>query len=163
MKTDFIPAAEKDLGVIREIYEYYITHTTATFRKEFPNQEELRNIYPVNDDKYQTFIIRNGVEVVGYCSYGPYKKHGAYGRTAEIAVYLRPDKILQGFGKQALRHIEKSAREKGIRVLLAFVTAENEVSTHFIEKQGYERCAHFKNIGEKFNRVLDVVVYQKEL
>lgn len=163
MKADFIQATEKDLGVIREIYEYYITQNTVTFRSETPNEEELRNIFPVNNDKYQTFIIRHGAEVVGYCSYRPYKKHGAYDRTAEIAVYLRPDKILKGTGTQAIRHIEKSAWENGIHVLLAFITAENEISTRFIKKMGYELCAHFKNIGEKFNRILDVVVYQKEL
>lgn len=163
MKTEFIPATEKDLGIIREIYDYYIIHTTVTFRTETPNLEELRKIFPVNDNKYQTFMIRQGNEVIGYCSYGPYKKHEAYGRAAEIAVYLKPDKILQGTGKQAISHIEKTARENSIHVLLAFVTAENEISTRFIKKQGYELCAHFKNIGEKFNRILDVVVYQKEL
>ncbi len=32
-----------------------------------------------------------------------------------------------------------------------------------IKKLGYEPCANFKNIGEKFNRLLDVQVFQKEL
>lgn len=163
MKPDFIPISESDLGIIKEIYDYYIIHTTVTFRTKTLSLEELERIYPVGDDKYQTFLIRKGEEVVGYCSYGPYKKHDAYKRTAEIAVYLKPDKILQGIGKQAISHIEKSARKNGIHVLLAFVTAENEISTRFIKKRGYETCAHYKHIGEKFNRLLDVAVYQKEL
>jgi hypothetical protein len=33
----------------------------------------------------------------------------------------------------------------------------------FFKKSGYFRCAHMKNIGEKFGKVLDVVVYQKEI
>jgi len=33
----------------------------------------------------------------------------------------------------------------------------------FFKKSGYTRCAHMKNIGEKFGKILDVVIYQKEI
>jgi phosphinothricin acetyltransferase len=47
--------------------------------------------------------------------------------------------------------------------MFAFITAENEMSVKLFEKLGYDPCSHFKNIGEKFNRLLDVQVFQKEL
>jgi len=32
-----------------------------------------------------------------------------------------------------------------------------------MEKAGFSKCAHLKNIGEKFGKILDVVMYQKEI
>ncbi|MBP2132194.1 L-amino acid N-acyltransferase YncA [Methanomicrobium sp. W14] len=32
-----------------------------------------------------------------------------------------------------------------------------------LEKAGYKKCAHLKNVGEKFGKVLDVIIYEKEI
>jgi len=32
-----------------------------------------------------------------------------------------------------------------------------------MEKSGYTRCAHLKNIGKKLGKILDIVIYQKEI
>jgi len=45
--------------------------------------------------------------------------------------------------------------------LLAIISGDNESSVQLFEKSGYEKCAHFKQVGEKFNKILDVVSYQK--
>jgi L-amino acid N-acyltransferase YncA len=163
MKTDIIPITDSDLVDIKEIYDHYILNTTVTLRKHPPDLTEIATIYPVHNTRHQTFLIRQEVDVIGYCSYGPYKNEEAYARTAQIALYLKPGNIRQGVGKLMLSHLEKTAFERGIRVLLAFVTAENEGSIRFLTKFDFKSCAHFKNIGEKFNRILDVLVFQKEL
>jgi phosphinothricin acetyltransferase len=36
-------------------------------------------------------------------------------------------------------------------------------SIALFEKAGFIKCAHFKNVAEKFNTVLDVVMFQKEI
>jgi phosphinothricin acetyltransferase len=55
------------------------------------------------------------------------------------------------------------AQTAGIHVLVGTLTAENAASVRLFEKAGYVKCAHLKNIGEKFGRILDVVIYQKEI
>jgi L-amino acid N-acyltransferase YncA len=47
--------------------------------------------------------------------------------------------------------------------LIAVITGSNIESIKLFEKMGYIKCAHFKNVGEKSNQILDVVIYQKEL
>ncbi|MCK9207197.1 MAG: GNAT family N-acetyltransferase [Salinivirgaceae bacterium] len=69
----------------------------------------------------------------------------------------------KGIGKVALLHLEQKAVETGIRNLIAIISGDNSGSIHLFEKMGYSKCAHFKNVGEKFGKVLDVVAYQKEL
>jgi L-amino acid N-acyltransferase YncA len=45
--------------------------------------------------------------------------------------------------------------------LLAVISADNLNSIKLFERCGYENCGHLKQIGEKFNQLLDVVFYQK--
>lgn len=45
-------------------------------------------------------------------------------------------------------------------MLLGLVTAENEATCRFWEKQGFEKCGLFRQVGRKFERWLDTVAYQ---
>ena len=51
----------------------------------------------------------------------------------------------------------------GFRVLIGIISADNKQSIALVEKCGFEKCAHFKEVGEKFGKILDVVAYQKIL
>ncbi len=59
--------------------------------------------------------------------------------------------------------METVAHINGISVLVGVITAENKKSALLFEKCGFEKCAHYRKVGEKFNRLLDVVAYQKIL
>jgi phosphinothricin acetyltransferase len=48
-----------------------------------------------------------------------------------------------------------------ISVLIGMITGENVASIKLFKACGYEKCAHFKEVGQKFNKLLDVVAYQK--
>jgi L-amino acid N-acyltransferase YncA len=49
------------------------------------------------------------------------------------------------------------------KVLIASISGENTASLKLMRKLGYEQCGQFKNVGEKWGRILDVVYFQKEL
>jgi L-amino acid N-acyltransferase len=48
-------------------------------------------------------------------------------------------------------------------VMVAGVDAENEGSLRFHERLGFERVAHFKEVGFKFGRWLDLVFLERGL
>ncbi|WP_017689002.1 GNAT family N-acetyltransferase [Paenibacillus sp. PAMC 26794] len=81
----------------------------------------------------------------------------------EVTVYLKPDILGKGLGKQALRFIEKIAKEQGFHTLIATICMENTRSKSLFERNGYEQCALFKEIGYKFDRKLDIGSFQKIL
>jgi len=60
-----------------------------------------------------------------------------------------------------LKRIEQVAINSGIKNLLGVITGENSASIALFEKCGYQNCANFRQVGEKFGRLLDVFVYQK--
>ena len=161
IKFDLI--TENDLPKILEIYNYYVLNTTATFNKHKLDIDEFRGMVLFDDIKYVTYVVRDVSESVGYVQLSQHKKRDAYDGTAEITVYLKPDLTHKGLGSAAIKFIEGIAREKGLHVLVATICGENDASIGVFTKNGYEKCAHYKEVGQKFGQLLDVVAYQKIL
>ena len=163
MKIAFKDIEEKNLSEVKKIYDWYIQNSTATFHTEPITVEQLKEFIFILHPIYKSYLIYEANNVAGYCFLTYYKKRQAYDRTAEITIYLEQDSCQKGIGKVALLHLEQKALETGIRNLIAIISGDNSGSIHLFEKMGYSKCAHFKNVGEKFGKVLDVVAYQKEL
>jgi phosphinothricin acetyltransferase len=162
-EVDLAPVTEDDLDAIRECYNHYVLATTATFHAEPVAIADLRESLFIDRPAYPSFVIREDGAFVGFCYVTRFKKRQAYDRTAEISIYLRPEGTGRGIGAVALERLEEAARLAGIRVLIGTLCGENRASIRLMEKAGYRRCAHLKNVGEKFGRILDVVMYEKEL
>lgn len=163
MTIEFRSVLEEDLPIVAEIYNYYSLHTTATFHDGDITPAELSEEFPPGDPVYRAYLVRDGEEILGYCGMRRYKNVRAYDRTAEISIYLKPEYTGRRIGKIALSYLEDHARRTGIRVILGTVSGENRASTRLFEAAGYSRCARLKNVGEIAGKVLDVVMYQKEL
>ena len=161
--VDFSPVTKKDLAAIIDIYNHYILNSTATFHSEKLSKKDLEEFLYVSHPKYPSFLIKDSNEIIGYCFITQYKKRQAYNRSAELSIYLKPEFTGKGIGAVALSYLETAAKKAGIHVLVGTLCGENHASIRLLEKSGYSRCAHLKNIGEKFGKILDVVVYQKEI
>lgn len=161
MEIQLIDLQEKDFSIVKEIYDYYILNSTATFHTAPIATNELKSFIPAEHPKYKSFLIEYEGVICGYCYLSQYKPRAAYDRTAEITIYLKPDFWGKGIGKEIMYRLELTAKQNGICILLGIITGENQPSIRLFEKCGYEKCAHFKQVGEKFNRLLDVVAYQK--
>lgn len=161
MEIHFSEIKESDLPLVKEIYDYYVEHSTATYYTGKVSTAELKEFIPVGNEKYRSYLIRNAQECVGFCYISQYKKRPAYDRTAEISLYLKPVYTGQGIGNRALEFLESVALGNGISVLLAIISGDNVNSIKLFERGGYEKCGHLKQVGMKFSRILDVVFYQK--
>lgn len=161
--VEFVPVTQGDIPEILEIFNYYIQNSTATFHSGRMSREELEGFLFISHPRYPSFLITEGGEIVGYCFLTQYKKRQAYDRTAELSIYLKPEYTGNGIGPIALEFLESAALSAGLHVLVATLCGENFPSIRLMEKGGYTRCAHMKHIGEKFGRILDVVIYQKEI
>jgi phosphinothricin acetyltransferase len=161
--VEFSPVTGTDLEAILAVYNHYISNSTATFHSERLSKSELEEFLFVSHPKYPSFLIKDHGEMIGYCFLTQYKKRQAYDRSAELSIYPRPEFTGRGIGLAALAHLEAAAKKAGIHVLVGTLCGENRASIRLMEKAGYSRCAHLKNIGEKIGKVLDVVIYQNEI
>ncbi len=162
-EVKFIEINETYLPQVLEIYNYYIQNSTATFSIQPVTLEEMRRIVFYSDPRFKTFIIFDQDKLCGYCILARYKEREAYNITAEATLYLHPEFTGKGIGSQALQFLESFARQNQFHSLISVICSENTASIKLFGKNSYTKCAHYKEIGKKFGRLLDVVVYQKLL
>jgi phosphinothricin acetyltransferase len=163
MTIQLLPVRTEHLETIREIYQYYVDHSTATFHTGHVTTDELRERILIDHPRYKSFVIEVDGVIRGYCYFSQYNKRQAYDRTAELSIYMAHDFKGKGIGKTVLKELEVEARNAGIVVLLAIITGDNKHSIRSFVSAGYEKCADIREVGEKFGELLDVVFYQKIL
>ena len=162
-ETTFIEMQEDDLPAVLDIYNHYIATTTVTFDPEPIPMETFRTRILLNHDLYKAYVVQQTSEIAGFCFLCQFNKHESYDQTAEMGVYIKPEYTRQGVGSRAVGHLQKIAAAKGIKVLIASISGENEASIVLFRKLGWEECAHFRRVGEKWGRAIDVVFFQKSL
>ncbi len=64
------------------------------------------------------------------------------------------------WAKALLRELVALGAAGGFHTLVALVTDENEASIRLAEKTGFRRTGTLEEVGFKFDRWLDVAVYQ---
>lgn len=151
------------LEQILAIYNYYILNSTATFHIRPLTLDEMKEIVFFDHPRYRTVAVFAGGNLCGYGLLAPYHKREAYDGTAEITLYLKPEATGRGLGSLTIQYLEDIARKVGIHTLIAVICGENQASIRLFEKNGYVQCANLREVGKKFDRLLDVVCYQKIL
>lgn len=161
------PVTDRDLPELIRIYNYYVLNSTATFDETPLTEVEMKQVLLLTNNsernRYRAFTIKNQNLICGYAIISKHHLRSAYSKTANVAVYIAPEFVGQGFGGIALDFIESWAAQHQFHVLIAIICAENESSIALFSKKGYFKCAHLKEVGIKFGRILDVVYYQKIL
>ncbi len=151
------------LPEVLSIYTYYVLNTTATFHAHALTEAEMSELVFFENPKYHAYVIVCEDKIAGYVILTQHKKREAYDATAEVTIYLKPDCTGQGIGCKATQFIEEVALRQQMHVLVATICGENQRSIRLFEKNGYVKCAHYKEVGVKFGQYLDVVAYQKIL
>lgn len=157
----FKEICEEHIKVVADIYNYFVTNTTVSFHTEQVTISEMRESVINSNPRFKSFVIDYNEKIVGYVLITQHKKKQAYDVSAEVTIYLNPNYVGKGIGGKALKFIESVAFTNGFHVLVATICSENGNSRYLFEKNGYYQCAHFKEIGMKFERRLDIYTYQK--
>lgn len=154
---------EEHLTDVLQIYNHYVLTSTATFHAKELSPADMREVVFFDDPRYQTYIILFQREFCGYVFLSQHKKRQAYDATGEVSVYLKPGYEGNGLGFRALARIEEHARLFHYHVLIATICSQNKSSLRLFLRNGYEQCAHYKQIGRKFDQWLDIIACQKIL
>jgi L-amino acid N-acyltransferase YncA len=102
------------------------------------------------------FVALAGDMVIGFSTYGPFRNWPGYRFTVEHSVYVHVDHCGLGIGKQLLQTIIIHARQKGMHAIIAGIDALTTGSIKLHEGLGFTEVAHFKQVGYKFNKWLDL-------
>ena len=161
----FVCVKDDHVKRITEIYNYYIKNTTVTYHYFEHSEAQMKEILYSKDSRFNSFAILddNNGEVIGYCLICKFKNREAYDICGEAVVYLDNSYLGRGIGKLALNFLEEEAKKQKFHTLVASISNDNERSIRLFEREGYYKCAHFKEVGVKFGKVLDLLYYEKIL
>ena len=105
----------------------------------------------------------SGGDVLGF-AFGDWR--GAwpgYRYAVEHSVHVRNDVRERGIGRALVESLFPLALGLAKHVMIGGIDAANDASIRFHERLGFERVAHFREVGHKFGRWLDLVFMQRFL
>jgi L-amino acid N-acyltransferase YncA len=160
---EFKKTTKNDIPILCDIFNYYITNTTCTFYTNELTVDQFSQNLIFENSKYISYSIFVDSESVGFVSLTKHKAREAYDLTGEVSIYLNKSYIGRGIGSKAIEFIEKYAESNEFHTLIATVCGENLNSIKLFERNNYIKCSHFREVGKKFGRFLDVISLQKIL
>ena len=149
-----------DAEAIAHIYNHYIKSSTATFDTETCSAESMSGLIRQVYAAYPFLVYEEEGRVIGFCYAHIWKTKSAYARTLETTIYLSPSYTCKGIGTKLMQALISECRQRGIHALIACITAENAESIAFHKKFGFTQVSLFKEVGEKFGRLLDVADFE---
>lgn len=154
-------ATEDDLPEILEIYNDVILHTTAVYDYE-PHTLEMRRQWFITkkEQGFPVFVAIETGHVAGLSSIGPFRAWAAYKFSVENSVYVASASRGKGIGKLLMPPLIEACKELGLHTMIAGIDASNEASIRLHEGFGFKEVAHFREVGYKFNRWLDLKFLQ---
>ena len=153
-------ALERDLEAILEIYNHAVVHSTATFDLVPRSPEAQQKWFAEHVAPHPVLVWEERGRILGWGSTSPYAPRPAYRFAGEVSVYVRTEARRQGVGEALLRELISLGAANGLHTLVALITQENEASCLLAEKTGFHRTGILEEVGFKFDRWLDVAVFQ---
>jgi phosphinothricin acetyltransferase len=145
-----------DAAQIGEIYNYYIKNTHHTFETEPLSVEEMQRRIGEISEKYSYLVFEEDGEILGYAYAAPFKLRQAYAYSAEASIYVKNDAKQRKIGTQLYVRLFDELAETDVHAIFAGIALPNDASIVFHERLGFEKVAHFKEVGYKLGRWIDV-------
>ncbi len=160
---EIVHCREEHLESIRAIYNHYVEHSTITFEESPLSLEQLAERVKNYTDRFPWLVGVDNNEVVGYAYGSPWAARCAYRNSVEVSCYLDKRFSGRGWGKRLYRALIAELRERDFHVIIAGVALPNPASEKMQVDAGFEKVGHFKEIGFKFGKWLDVAYWQLRL
>lgn len=147
----------KDLPAMLLIYNDIILTTTAVWHNE-PHTLQMREEWfsTKTEQGYPVFVAEENYEVLGFSTIGPFRPWHGYRFTVENSVYVAAASRGRGIAKLLMTPLINAAKELNFHAIVAGIEADNIASIKLHEKFGFIEVAHFKEVGFKFERWLDL-------
>src|SRR5262249_25515566 len=125
--------------------------------------ELARRIADVQSASLPWLVAERGGDVVGYAYASKWQTRSAYRFSAEITIYIDVGCRRAGGGRPAYDHVFPLPGTRGIPPVIACIALPNEPSVALHEGYGLAKVAHFREVGFKLDRWIDIGYWQRIL
>jgi L-amino acid N-acyltransferase YncA len=151
---------ESDVPQLLDIYNYYIRTSTVTFEETELELEDFTQRIMGIKAKYPYLVYEENGVILGYAYAGIFRTRIAYRFSVETSVYVHKDHYKKGVARKLYAELIDLLKAADIRSAIGGITLPNEASVRLHESMGFEKVAHFKEVGYKFDQWLDVGFWQ---
>lgn len=161
------PITPADAAAICAIYNHYIEHTIISFEYETVSVEAMQARIENTTAKYPWLVYEEQGEIIAYAYANLWKTREAYQHVLESTVYASHTMTTKGVGTQLYQALfdtfAANQASMHVKALMAVIALPNEASLGLHKKMGFVEAGYFKEVGRKFDTLIDVAYYQKEL
>ncbi|GAA4883611.1 GNAT family N-acetyltransferase [Flaviramulus aquimarinus] len=157
------PYVEDDLKQLLEIYNFYVINTIITFDVEPLSLEVFAKKINKINNQYPFIVFEENKEVLGYAYGSKWRTKPAYNKTVESTVYVKHGEQGKRIGTKLYTELLSLLKQENYHIVLGGLTLPNEASIRLHERFNFKLVAHFKEVGKKFDKWLDVGFWQLKL
>lgn len=156
---------ERHGAAIQEIFNEVIANSTALYDYQPRDSEDIKAWF---EDKALGHFPIVGLEdensdLMGFASFGKFRPQTAYMHSVEHSVYVHNKYRKKGIGKRLLSEIIQRAKQQDFHLMIGLIDSANTTSIHLHKSFGFTCSGTIKEAGYKFERWLDVDIYQLKL
>lgn len=157
-------AGAGDAAAIAAIYAPFVTSTPVSFEEQAPDAAEMAaRIAGDGRGLHPWLVAELDGEVLGYASSAPFRSRPSYRWTVETGVYLAPNALGRGLGRQLMEQMLELLGRQGFTAAVAGITLPNPASVALHEKLGFVPCATYRDTGFKLGEWRTVQVFARDL
>jgi len=146
-----------DAAIINDIQNHYVVSSTATFHTRPLTLDERLAWLEKRSAAHPVTVADVDRNVVGWGALEVFRGRPAYRHTAEFSVYVHHEWHRRGIGRAIMADLVTRARALQYHALVGGCCSESTAVIAMLETMGFDRVAHFHEVGRKFDRWLDVV------
>ena len=156
------PATPADADAIAAIYNDAIVNSTAILWHAPKPASLWRDRLADRPSRFPILVAQDeGGAVLGFEMLGPYDDKCGYADVAEWSLYIAADHRGKGVGRALAEALFAKARADGeLHSVVSRVTEGNHASFKLHDRLGFTKVGTFKQLGQKFGKRHDVIVYQ---
>ena len=159
-----VPLEQRDIPGCREIYNYYVKHTSFSLEEKELTAEQYEARVTDVTERFPFLVARaDAGNTAGFAYLSEFNPRSGYRCTADLSIYMAPGLRGAGVGSALLAAIEAEGRKMGFTNLISLITDENTASCRFHEKNGFVKEGHLHGIAVKFGRLCGLCYYRKAL
>lgn len=158
-------ATPADAAQIAEIYNHFVLTSTITFEEQPVTVTEMAlRIGEIETNGLPWWVaVSGGGRIMGFAYANKWKTRAAYRFSTEVTVYVRDGLGRSGIGSRLYAELFAALKARGVHAVIGGVALPNEASLRLHQKLGFEQVAHFREVGFKFDRWIDVTYWQRIL
>ncbi len=153
----------EDAAAICNIYNYYVDDTIITFEEESVDIAEMENRIKQIDANFPWFVYcdqNNAEKVLGYAYAASWRSRSAYKYSVESSVYIDKNHAGKGVGTKLYQELINKLATLGYHAVIGGIAVPNDNSIKLHKRLGFEKVAHFNQVGKKFEQWVDVEYWQ---